>query len=251
MDLSDIQFFLLLLAFFASLLSTLAGGGSGLLLVPVLLFMGIPFSSAVAINKITTVAQGGGAIIKHLNGSTINWKIGLLILFSGVPGVVFGSMLIPYVNSRVAELTLGILILTIAIFSIVLPIKKTNNSNLTLTIRNTSLIAAGIFIVGVINGAFTASSGLFLTFWLVIALKFDFNKAISHTVIFCTFFWNIIGGISMYETVIAQWHLLPVLLFGSLMGGYVGAYISVRISADVSQNIFVSISFIISLFLIF
>lgn len=251
MNFADGQLFLLPLAFFASLLSTLAGGGSGLLLVPALLFMGIPFPSAVAINKVTTVAQGGGAIIKHINGSTINWKIGLLILISGVPGVIFGSMLIPYVNPKFAELTLGILILTISIFSIVLPIKRQNHSNLKLTIKNTSVIAIGIFIVGIINGAFTASSGLFLTFWLVIALKFDFNKAISHTVIFCTFFWNIIGGVSMYETVLAQLHLLPMLLFGSIIGGYVGAYISVGISADVSKIFFVSISFIISLVLIF
>lgn len=251
MNFADGQFFLLPLAFFASLLSTIAGGGSGLLLVPALLFMGMPLPSAVAINKVTTVAQGGGAIIKHINGSIINWKIGLLILIAGVPGVVLGSMLIPYVNQKLAEITLGILILAISILSIVLPIKKINDSNLKLTIKNTFFIVAGIFIIGVINGAFTASSGLFLTFWLVVSLKFDFNKAISHTVIFCTFFWNIVGGISMYETIFAQWHLLPILLFGSIVGGYVGAYISVRVSGDVSKNIFVSISFIIGLVLIF
>ncbi len=251
MNFAEGHLLLLPLAFFASLLSTLAGGGSGLLLIPALLFMGVPFPSAVAINKVTTVAQGGGAIIKHIKGTKVNWRVGILILISGVPGVVLGSLLIPYVNPRIAEFTLGILILTISISSLVLPIKKQNYSNLKLTKKNTPIIVLGIFIVGVINGAFTASSGLFLTFWLVIALKFDFNKAISHTVIFCTFFWNIIGGVSMYETVFAQWHLLPMLLLGAIIGGYIGAYISVRISADVSKYIFVSISLIISLVLLF
>ena len=67
--------------FFGSLLSntlaSLSGGGAGLIQFPLLIFLGLPFSVALATHKVASVALGLGAAIKHLRVGSLRWKLTL------------------------------------------------------------------------------------------------------------------------------------------------------------------------------
>ena len=56
---------LFIISLIANLLSALAGGGAGLLQLPALLMLGLPFPTALATHKIASVALGAGASIRH------------------------------------------------------------------------------------------------------------------------------------------------------------------------------------------
>ena len=60
------QLSLVMISLLANGLSAMAGGGAGLLQLPVLLFLGLSFSSALATHKIASVALGIGATLRHL-----------------------------------------------------------------------------------------------------------------------------------------------------------------------------------------
>jgi hypothetical protein len=51
---------LFVIAIIANWFSALAGGGAGLIQLPILIFMGLPFSLALATHKLATVALGIG-----------------------------------------------------------------------------------------------------------------------------------------------------------------------------------------------
>lgn len=59
-----------LIVFIASLIantfSALAGGGAGLIQFPVLIFLGLSFSVALATHKVASVALGVGATVRYL-----------------------------------------------------------------------------------------------------------------------------------------------------------------------------------------
>ncbi|MCB1819707.1 MAG: sulfite exporter TauE/SafE family protein, partial [Gammaproteobacteria bacterium] len=58
------QFILFLISLVANLFSAFAGGGAGLLQLPVLIFLGLPFGVALATHKIASVALGVGATLR-------------------------------------------------------------------------------------------------------------------------------------------------------------------------------------------
>ena len=91
--------------------SAFAGGGAGLLQLPVLIFLGLPFGVALATHKIASVALGVGATIRHLREGGLRRQFVLFILATGVPGVLLGASLILQVPGRYAEIALGVLTL--------------------------------------------------------------------------------------------------------------------------------------------
>lgn len=54
------QFLLFVISLLANLFSAFAGGGAGLIQLPVLLFLGLPFGVALATHKVASVALGLG-----------------------------------------------------------------------------------------------------------------------------------------------------------------------------------------------
>ncbi|MDA3807929.1 MAG: sulfite exporter TauE/SafE family protein, partial [Thiomicrorhabdus sp.] len=60
------QIGLFAISLIANLFSALAGGGAGLLQLPALLFLGLPFGTALATHKVASVFLGLGATARHL-----------------------------------------------------------------------------------------------------------------------------------------------------------------------------------------
>ena len=82
---------LFIVSLIANAFSAFAGGGAGLLQLPALIFLGLPFSVALATHKLASVALGIGATIRHFRERSLNWRFSAVILGSGLPGVVLGA----------------------------------------------------------------------------------------------------------------------------------------------------------------
>ena len=60
------QVFLFVIAFISNSLSAFAGGGAGLIQLPMLIFLGLPFSVALATHKVASVSLGVGLFLHHI-----------------------------------------------------------------------------------------------------------------------------------------------------------------------------------------
>ncbi len=226
MDFSE-HVVLFVIAVLANGFSAFAGGGAGLLQLPVLIFLGLPFAVALATHKVASVALGIGATARHLRERSLEGLFPLFILATGLPGVVVGASWILMVPDRVAELALGILTMGLGVYS---RFKAGLGEVLAPRHRDPWGMALGgavLFAIGVLNGSLTSGTGLFVTLWLVRWFGLDYRRAVAHTLILVGLFWNGAGALTLGVLGDIRWEWLPALLAGSLIGGYAGAHLAI------------------------
>ncbi|MBF6057625.1 MULTISPECIES: sulfite exporter TauE/SafE family protein [Thiomicrorhabdus] len=226
MNLLD-QGLLFLVSLIANLFSALAGGGAGLLQLPALLFLGLPFGLALATHKVASVFLGLGATARHMKSSSLDWKFAAFILAAGLPGVVLGASLILMIDDHLAQGLLGLLTLGLGIYSWFKPelgqVEQQSNRD-----RKGYLIGfAVLFIIGALNGSLTSGTGLFVTLWLVRWFGLDYKSAVAYTLVLVGIFWNGSGALTLGILGDIQWSWLPALILGSLIGGYLGAHYAI------------------------
>lgn len=221
------QILIFIISLIANIFSALSGGGAGLIQLPVLIFLGLPFGVAVATHKVATVALGIGATIRHLKESHLERQFALFIVVAGLPGVIIGASFILQVPDRIAEIALGILTLSLGIYSFFSPqLGQTHQPSH----RNGHGYLLGgliLFIIGILNGSLTSGTGLFVTLWLVRWFGLDYKHAVAYTLILVGLFWNGAGAITLGILGEIHWLWIPALLFGSVIGGYLGAHLAI------------------------
>lgn len=221
------QSLLFVVSLVANFFSALAGGGAGLLQLPALLFLGLPFAVALATHKVASVALGVGATLRHLKTARLERRFALFILACGLPGVVIGAQIILNVPERAAEIALGVLTLGLGLYSMFKPelgqnFEPRHREGLKLWIGG-----AVLWFIGALNGSLTSGTGLFVTLWLIRWYGLDYQRAVAYTLVLVGLFWNGTGAIALGWHGAIQWDWLPALILGSLIGGYLGAHLSI------------------------
>ena len=221
------QLILLFISLAANLLSAFAGGGAGLIQLPVLIFLGLPFGVALATHKVASVALGIGATARHLRERSLHWRFALFILACGLPGVVLGAGMILKVPDQAARYALGVLTITLGIFSWRRPALGMTYTPRHRSRRGYVFGGAGLFIIGILNGSLTSGTGLFVTVWLVAWFGLDYRQAVAYTLVLVGVFWNGSGALTLGLLGSIRWDWLPALIVGSLLGGYAGAHLGI------------------------
>lgn len=212
----------------ANTFSAFAGGGAGLLQLPILIFLGLPFGIALATHKVASVALGVGATLRHMREGTLERRFVLFILATGLPGVVLGASVILQVPGRAAEVALGVLTLGLGVYSYLN--KGLGHSSELRHLQGSGLWFGGavLFVIGVLNGSLTSGTGLFVTLWLVRWFGADYKTAVAYTLVLVGMFWNGTGALTLGLLGEIRWPWIPALLAGSLLGGYLGAHLAIR-----------------------
>ena len=244
------QFILFLASLAANFFSALSGGGAGLIQLPMLIFLGLPFGVALATHKVASVALGLGATLRHLREHHLERRFSLIILAAGLPGVVLGASIILFVPERLATLLLGVLTLGLGVYSVFKP-----GLGLTYTPKNREgraliLGALGLFFVGFLNGSITSGTGLFLTLWLIHHFGLDYKRAVAYTLVLCGLVWNGTGALVLGFLGTVAWNWMPALLAGSILGGYLGSHVAINKGNLWIKRAFESITILIGLKLI-
>lgn len=240
------------LLFLGSLISntmaSLSGGGAGLLQFPLLIFMGLPFSIALATHKLASVALGLGATVTHLKRGGISYTFLLYLVVVGSIGVIIGAHIVLLIPGDIAEKVLGITILGLGIYS---RFKKQLGQSEQPRHRDTSGFIIGaivLILIAIINGSIAAGSGLLVTIFLVRWFGYSYKQAIALTMISVGLFWNGIGAVAI--TVAGAeiyWAWLPILLAGSFLGGSLGAYLMKRLSNNSIKLAFEILTFAVGI----
>jgi len=220
------QCLLFFISLVANTFSSLAGGGAGLLQLPALLILGLPFSIALATHKIASVALGLGASLRYLKEDLLQRKLALLMLASGLPGVVLGGVVIVTIPDRSASIALGLLTIMLGIYSAFNPKLGTNQHMQNMHFKGMALGACGLLAIGILNGSLTSGTGLFATMFLVRWFGLDYKHAVAYTLVIVGIFWNATGAITVGMLSSIQWNWLAVLLLGSFIGGYLGSHLA-------------------------
>ncbi len=232
------QLGLTLIALVANGLSALAGGGAGLLQLPALIFLGLPFPVALATHKIASVALGAGASLRHLQQSTFQARRLVLILATGLPGVILGALLVLEIPPRAGEVALGILTVALGWYSWRRPQLGQDTVLITAGLAHALIGALGLFLIGVLNGSLTSGTGLMVTLWLVRWYGLSYTQAVAYTLVLVGLFWNGTGALVLGTLGEVRWTWLPALLIGSFAGGYLGTSLALRYGNRLVKRVF-------------
>jgi hypothetical protein len=245
------QTVLFITAVVANFFSALSGGGVGLIQFPILIFLGLSFATALATHKIASVFLGVGAILRHLRESQLERRACIIILAAGIPGVILGASLILHAPEKPALITLGVLTISLGIYSIFKPSLGIEHTPKNWQGRGLAIGVLGLFIVGFLNGSITSGSGLFLTIWLIRHFGMDYKRAVAYTLVLCGFAWNGTGALVMGLAGDVAWDWLPALIAGSIVGSYLGTHLALRQGNRLVKRAFEATTILIGLKLIF
>jgi uncharacterized membrane protein YfcA len=245
------QLLIFVISLVANLFSALSGGGAGLIQLPALIFLGLPFGTALATHKVATIALGIGATARHLRDSRIQREFALLMLISGVPGVILGASFILQIPDQIAKMALGLLTMGLGIYSFFSP--DLGQTSLLKNRHRKGYLTGGIalFAIGILNGSLTSGTGLFVTLWLIRWFGFDYKSAVAYTLIFVGLFWNASGALTLGLLGEIHWLWIPALLLGSVLGGYAGAHLSIVKGNKFIKRSFEVVTLLIGLKLVF
>jgi uncharacterized membrane protein YfcA len=244
------QLLIFLIALIANLFSALSGGGAGLIQLPALLFLGLPFGLALATHKVATIALGIGATARHLKENKIERDYAILMIVAGVPGVILGASFILQVPDPIAKTALGALTMGLGIYSIFSPNLGQHCKIIHRDAKGYAIGGLVLLIIGVLNGSLTSGTGLFVTLWLIHWFGFDYKLAVAYTLVFVGLFWNTTGAITLGLLGDIHWLWVPALLLGSFLGGYFGAHLSIVKGNRLIKRSFEVITLLIGLKLI-
>ena len=222
------QILLFFISTLANTFSAYAGGGAGLLQLPALIFLGLPFAVALATHKIASVALGIGAAIRHSREKKLQWRFALFILVTGVAGVIPGARFILTVPENIANLSLGVMTVGLAVYSWHKPDMGIDLKTMHRDAYGYLIGGVVLFLIGVLNGSLTSGTGLFCTIWLVRWFGLDYKLAVAYTLVVVGIFWNGSGALTLALLGTVKWSWLPVLVIGSAVGGYSGAHLAIR-----------------------
>ena len=244
------QLSLLLISLLANGLSAMAGGGAGLLQLPVLLFLGLSFSSALATHKIASVALGVGATLRHLREKSLDLRFCLFILACGLPGVVLGGILILRLPESLTIFCLGILTTSLGIYSIFKPQLGLSQQSRNRDLRGLCIGGAVLCLIGILNGSLTSGTGLFVTIWLVRWFGLDYKTAVAYVLILVGLFWNGSGAITVALQQPPHWEWLPALIAGAIIGAYTGTHIALKKGNSTIKKVFEVLTILVGVKLI-
>lgn len=233
MDLfQDIGLGLVLLTFAASFaacfFSSLSGGGAGLILLPVLLFTGLPFINALASHKLAVGFIGIGSTLRYVREGLIDWRVFWWTALVGLPFVVLGTRFAASVPGEVMEPLVGGVIIAMVAITLARRAAPDLFDPARLSPRLLLLGSALLIPAAFYSGWISAGSGVFTTFIYLWLLRYDQLHATAMTLAANGIFWNGVGAIAHVFMGHVIWPLAPGLIAGALLGSYLGASFGIK-----------------------
>jgi len=159
--------------------------------------------------------------------NNLEFYFALFVVAVGLSGVVLGARMILQVDQQLATLLLGLLTISLGIYSFFK--KAIGFANAPKHRDPQGYVIGGmvIFLIGFINGSLTSGTGLILTLWLIYWFGLDYQRAVATTMVLVGIFWNATGAITLALLTEVKWSWLVPLIIGALIGSYAGAHIAI------------------------
>ena len=269
----------LLLSFGIGVLSGIFGIGGGFLMTPILIFLGIPATYAVAnvANNILGISVSGATT--HWYKKTLDYKMGFMIVIGGLAGAIVGMQIFKYlretgnINTIIALAyvyllaIIGTLIFAEGVKEVsaikkkILVKKKLHTHywihGLPFRIRfsKSKLYESALtpIILGFVVGIFASIMGIGGAFLMVPAMIYLIGmptKLIPGTSLFVTIFitgFVVIAHAIQFKSV--DLVLVSFLLFGSIIGLHVGLKISDKLNASEYKALLAILLIAVSIFM--
>ena len=218
-------------------IDAIAGGG-GLIMVPALLFAGVPPLGALATNKLQSVFGTGVAMGNFARAGLVDWRSYRLTLLLVFLGAVGGVLLVQAIGGKALGLIIPILLVVAALYILLSPRMSDEDAHQRLSPPAFAPVGGAI---GFYDGFFGPGTGTFMTTALVALRGHGLTKATALTKMF-NFASNVASVILFALGGHMLWLLGLAMAAGAMAGGWIGSHTALRFGARVIRSLLVVIS---------
>ena len=269
----------IVLSFGIGVLSGIFGIGGGFLMTPILIFLGIPATYAVAnvANNILGISVSGATT--HWYKKTLDYKMGFMIVIGGLAGAVIGMQIFQYLKetgniNTIIALAYVYLLAIIGTLIFVEGVKEVNALKKKVLVKKklhthywihglpfrirfskSKLYESALtpIILGFVVGLFASIMGIGGAFLMVPAMIYLIGmptKLIPGTSLFVTIFitgFVVVAHAIQFKSI--DLVLVSFLLFGSIIGLHVGLKISEKLNASEYKALLAVLLIVVGIFM--
>lgn len=216
-------------------IDAIAGGG-GLIMMPALLFAGIPPLQALGTNKLQSMFGTMVAMSNYGRAGLIEWRRNLPTVAVVFLGAAAGCYVVQQVETRILQLVIPVLLMAVALYVLVSPRMTDDNAHHRVSSTGYAPVGGAI---GFYDGFFGPGTGTFFTTSLVALRGYGLTKATALTKLF-----NWISNIA--SVLLFAWggHMLWLLglcmAAGAMLGGWLGSHTAMKFGAALIRPLLVA-----------
>lgn len=159
---------------------TLIGGGA-FIVIPALIFLGLPPQVAIGTNKLGALGMFSGGWYAFNKKGAIDYKMSLIMVVPALPGVIIGSVLVFQFNEAVLKQIIAVLTIIILLLVFFQPDVGINNAKPKITLKTHLLGAIFFFFIYIYMGFYGAGAGTFLIYVLILFFGQTFIESAATT----------------------------------------------------------------------
>ncbi len=223
------------LGFIAGVVGSIIGLGGGVIVVPVLTFLGVPPTVAASSSLFAAFSNSVASTVSYAKQKRIDYNIGLKLGLMSIPGTILGAFATAEVTPSIFKILFGIVLVASCYY---LFIKRDMESKQKTITKRMLVLSAGIsFFAGILSSFFGIGGGIIFVPLMIIGLGL-LVKTATATSQLILMFSSASGMISHLLLGHSDFDYAFLLAVGAFVGGLVGA----RLSVELKEN---SIRFLI------
>jgi len=218
-------------------IDAIAGGG-GLIMMPALLFCGVPPLHALGTNKLQSMFGTGTALRNYGHSGLVEWRPNRLSVVLVFAGAVAGALIVQLIQTRLLNLIIPILLVAAAIYILLSPRMTDEDAHHRVSSAGYAPLGGAI---GFYDGFFGPGTGTFFTTTLVAFRGYGLTKATALTKLF-NFTSNVASVLLFALGGHMLWLLGLCMAAGAILGGYLGSHTALKFGARLIRPLLVVIS---------
>jgi uncharacterized membrane protein YfcA len=218
-------------------IDAIAGGG-GLIMMPALLFAGVPPLHALGTNKLQSMFGTMTALINYARSGLIEWRRNLPTVAIVFVGAAAGCLVVQSIETKLLNLIIPVLLTAVALYVLVSPRMSDEDAHHRVSSTGYAPIGGAI---GFYDGFFGPGTGTFFTTSLVGLRGYGLTKATALTKLF-NWTSNIASVLLFARGGKVLWLLGLFMAAGAMLGGWLGSHTAMKFGARLIRPLLVAIS---------
>lgn len=228
---------LTLVAAVAGFVDSMAGGG-GLIVIPAMLFAGVPPLYALGTNKLQSVFGTAVALRNYWRSGLVEWRPNRLTALLAFAGALAGALVVQSIRTNALNLIIPVLLVLSALYILLSPRMTDEDAHHRVTSKGYAPIGAAI---GFYDGFFGPGAGTFYTTTLVALRGYGLTKATALAKLV-----NVASAVASLVLFALGGHLAWLLglcmAAGAMAGGWLGSHSALKFGAKLIRPLLVTIS---------
>lgn len=217
------------LGFVAGVIGSIIGLGGGIVVVPVLTFLGVPHTISSSSSLFAAFSNSVASTVSYSKQKRVDYKTGLRLGLMSIPGTILGAVISAQVTPDLFKILFAVVLIASCYYLFVKKSLDTKQGNLS----KKMLVASSVisFFAGILSSFFGIGGGIIFVPLMMIGLGLLVKNATATSQLILMFS-SASGMITHTILGHADFEYALLLSIGAFVGGLLGA----RLSLEIKEN---------------